>query len=123
MPPSPVFRGDLWLYLMRCRHCDVLPLHGTALTLISAYYDLAQAVGWYPPINSGYRCVAHNLATVGADPTSWHQLPAAVDVAGTGQQMQQIVAAAQGVGFRSVRPNVTQGYVHLALFGERAGSS
>jgi len=111
------------LWEARCHHCDLLPLHETARRLLDSYNALARDLAIFPPITSGYRCPVHNAETAGADPTSWHQIPAALDLGGNALLLANIAKRAPAHGFVSVRRNERKGYVHLALFPERQGGN
>ncbi len=98
-------------------------MHATARRTLDAYDALGQDLGVYPPITSGYRCPAHNDATPGADPTSWHQVLGALDLGGDPQLLAQIIRRAPRHGYVSVRLNERKGYVHLAVLPERQGGN
>ena len=66
----------------RCSHCGTMPVEydsGAHTTLFSAFKDIREAWGKAITINSGYRCLTHNIAIMGA-PLSAHLWGLALDL-------------------------------------------
>lgn len=103
------------LFELRCRHCDLLPLWTAALDTFGALRRLADALGYWPTITSGYRCPKHNAVTRGAHWNSAHQVGRALDIAVPKEKQSAVVTAAQRAGFTFVEANARKGYVHCEL--------
>ncbi len=90
-----------------CKHC------GKNLFNLSTFAKLQDALlplSWKPPVNSGYRCPAHNLAVGSKAPE--HPAGRAVDFGVTeGPKRLSLVLRLMGAGFR--RLGIASNFVHV----------
>ena len=100
-----------------CHCCGRLPSRGMNPVLITKLEALRHALGDTPIIiNSGFRCIAHNMA-VGGLPDSQHLLGNAADISVQSLfddfSLDDVVSKALIIGFDGIGRYVSSGFVHL----------
>ena len=100
-----------------CPCCRRLPSCGMNPILITKLEALRHALGDTPIIvNSGFRCISHNMA-VGGLPDSQHLLGNAADISVQSLfddfSLDDVVSKALSIGFDGIGRYVSSGFVHL----------
>jgi uncharacterized protein YcbK (DUF882 family) len=93
-----------------CKHCG---LNKFNLSMFDKIQDCTFTMYWKPPINSGYRCPAHNLAVGSKAPE--HPAGRAVDFGVTeGPNRLELVLRLMGAGFRRI--GIASNFVHVDCY-------
>lgn len=102
-----------------CKHCGELWEGDDMPEWFSEAMDALQELRdeWREPIviNSGHRCVLHNLRTPGASRNSQHMIRIAFDCRCPREKQGMFAAAAKSCGFTTAVPYPTRGFVHLDM--------
>ncbi len=105
----------------RCRHCRKLPSGGMDYALLILLERIRKEAGDKPVIvNSGYRCLIHNIACGGAQ-ESQHLYGRAADIRIPGMSTQELYAICDKLNpYGGVGIYIRQGFVHVDVRGKKA---